>query len=86
MSNRGTLSAKNGSILLVAGGGMEISSPDGSRVVQLSDSLQTSESMAGDLYGHALLESGTLEASDAGKTASSVTNKGMINFFESCFS
>ena len=41
---------------------MEISSEDGSRVVQLSDSLQTSESMAGDLYGHALLESGILEA------------------------
>ena len=39
----------NGSILLVAGGGMEISSLDGSRVVQISDSLQTSESMAGDL-------------------------------------
>ena len=86
VSNRGTLSAKNGSILLVAGGGMEISSLDGSRVVQLSDSLQTSESMAGDLYGHALLESGILEALDVQVTASSVTNKGTISSSKVVFS
>ena len=86
VSNRGSLSAKNGSILLVAGGGMEISSQDGSRVVQLSDSLQTSDSMAGDLYGHALLESGILEASDVQVTASSVTHKGTISSSKVVFS
>ena len=86
VSNRGSLSAKNGSILLVAGGGMEISSQDGSRVVQLSDSLQTSDSMAGDLYGHALLESGILDASDVQVTASSVTHKGTINSSKVVFS
>ena len=52
-------------------------------MVQLSDSLQTSESMH-DLYGHALLESGILEASDA-VTASSVTNKGTISSSEAFF-
>ena len=86
VTNRGDLSAANGSILLVAGGGMEISSLDGSRVVQISDSLQTSESMAGDLYGHALLESGILESSNVQVTASNVTQKGTIKASQVVFS
>ena len=86
VSNRGTLSAINGSIILVSGGGMEISSEDGSRVVQISDGVQTSESMAGDLYGHALLESGILEASDVQVAASSVTNNGTIKTSKVIFS
>ena len=86
VTNRGDLSAANGSILLVAGGGMEISSQDGSRVVQISDSLQTSESMAGDLYGHALLESGILESSNVQVSASSVTQKGTIKASQVVFS
>ena len=86
VTNRGDLSAANGSILLVAGGGMEISSQDGSRVVQISDSLQTSESMAGDFYGHALLESGILESSNVQVSASSVTQKGTIKASEVVFS
>ena len=86
VTNRGDLSAANGSILLVAGGGMEISSQDGSRVVQISDSLQTSESMAGDFYGHALLESGILESSNVQVSASSVTQKGTIKASQVVFS
>jgi filamentous hemagglutinin family protein len=86
VTNRGDLSAANGSILLVAGGGVEISSQDGSRVVQISDSLQTSESMAGDLYGHALLESGILESSNVQVSASSVTQKGTIKASQVVFS
>ena len=86
VTNQGDLSAGNGSVLLVAGGSMEISSQDGSRVVQISDNLQTSESMAGDLYGHALLESGILEASDVQVTASSVTHKGTITSSKVIFS
>ena len=86
VTNRGDLSAANGSILLVAGGGMEISSQDGSRVVQISDSLQTSESMAGDFYGHALLESGILESSNVQVSASNVTQKGTIKASQVVFS
>ena len=86
VTNRGDLSAANGSILLVAGGGMEISSQDGSRVVQISDSLQTSESMAGDLYGHALLESGILESSNVQVSASNVSQKGTIKASQVVFS
>ena len=86
VTNRGDLSAANGSILLVAGGGVEISSQDGSRVVQISDSLQTSESMAGDFYGHALLESGILESSNVQVSASSVTQKGTIKASQVVFS
>ena len=78
VKNRGSLSAGAGSILLVAGGGMEISSSDGLRAVELSENFNSSESMAGDLLGHALLESGVLSASDVQVTASSVTLKGMI--------
>lgn len=79
VKNRGSLSAGAGSILLVAGGGMEISSSDGLRAVELSENFNSSESMAGDLLGHALLESGVLSASDVQVTASSVTINGTID-------
>ena len=62
VKNSGNLTALGGSIHIAAGGGMEIISSNGALAVEVNDGIQGTNSMVGDLAGHALLQSGILQA------------------------
>ena len=78
VSNTGRIIAGSGSILIATGEAMEISNHDGSLAVELTEGIGATSSMAGDLGGHALLQSGVLEASSVELTGSSIQNTGTI--------
>ena len=78
VSNSGRLQAGSGSILIATGEGMEISNREGTLAVEISAGIGASSSMAGDLGGHALLQSGILEATTVQLAGSSIQNTGAI--------
>ena len=82
VTNSGNLHAGGGSILLVTGGGMEISNASGSLAVDITEGVSTGTSMAGDMAGHALLQSGVLQASNVLLSGSTITNSGSIEATE----
>jgi filamentous hemagglutinin family protein len=78
VTNSGNLKAGGGTILLATGGGMEISNASGSLAVDISEGISAGSSMAGDMAGHALLQSGVLEASSVQLSGSKITHTGTI--------
>jgi len=79
VKNSGNLTALGGSIHIAVGGGMEIISSNGALAVELSDGIQTANSMVGDLAGHALLQSGVLQGSKVEVTAETIEHSGTIH-------
>ena len=86
VTNSGTVNARSGSILIATGEGVEISNADGSFAVEITEGINASGSMAGDMAGNALLQSGILNASSVELTGSSITQSGKINASEVKFS
>ena len=78
VTNSGNLKASGGNILLATGAGMEISNASGSLVVDISEGISAGSAMAGDIAGHALLQSGVLEASSVQMDGSTITHTGTI--------
>ena len=78
VTNTGRLSARGGSILIATGAGLEISNTDGSFAVEITEGINASSLMAGDMAGNALLQSGILNASSIELSSSSITHSGEI--------
>lgn len=79
VKNSGNLTALGGSIHIAAGGGMEIISSNGALAVEVNDGIQGTNSMVGDLAGHALLQSGILQASSVEVAAETVEQSSSIH-------
>lgn len=78
VKNKGELSATHGSILIASGEAMELISQGGSTEVELSKVISPGYSV-GDLAGHALLESGILEASQVDVVSDNIVQEGAID-------
>jgi len=80
LTNSGRISAPNGLVLLAVGGGLELSSADGSLSVSLNEENPVGAAFAvGDLAGQALLQSGIIQASRVEMRGSSITHSGSVS-------
>lgn len=77
--NAGQLIAKNGSVSLLAGNSVQLSSVDGSLSVELTQSELTGTSVASDLAGQAVLQSGIIQAPRVQLSATSLSHSGSID-------
>jgi filamentous hemagglutinin family protein len=77
--NVGQLIAKNGSVSLLAGNSVQLSSVDGSLSVELTQSEHTGTSVASDLAGQAVLQSGIIQAPRVQLSATSLSHSGSID-------
>jgi len=77
--NAGQLIAQNGSVSLLAGNSVQLSSVDGSLSVELTQSELTGTSVASDLAGQAVLQSGIINAPRVRLSASSISHSGSID-------
>ena len=84
--NVGQLIAKNGSVSLLAGNSVQLSSVDGSLSVELTQSELTGTSVASDLAGQAVLQSGIIQASRVQLSATSLSHSGSIDGQDVSFS
>jgi filamentous hemagglutinin family protein len=80
LSNSGAISAPDGLVLLAVGGGLELSSLDGSLSVSLDATAPEGAILAvGDLAGQAILQSGIIQASRVEMHGASVTHSGSVS-------
>ncbi len=80
LSNSGAISAPDGLVLLAVGGGLELSSLDGSLSVSLDATVSEGAILAvGDLAGQAILQSGIIQASRVEMHGASVTHSGSVS-------
>jgi len=77
--NVGQLIAKNGSVSLLAGNSVQLSSVDGSLSVELTQSELAGTSVASDLAGQAVLQSGIIQAPRVQLSATSLSHSGSID-------
>jgi filamentous hemagglutinin family protein len=84
--NAGQLIAKNGSVSLLAGNSVQLSSVDGSLSVELTQSELTGTSVASDLAGQAVLQSGIIQAPRVQLSATSLSHSGSIDGQDVLFS
>jgi len=84
--NAGQLIAKNGSVSLLAGNSVQLSSVDGSLSVELTQSELTGTSVASDLAGQAVLQSGIIQAPRVQLSATSLSHSGSIDGQDVSFS
>ena len=84
--NAGQLIAKNGSVSLLAGNSVRLSSVDGSLSVELTQSELGGTSVASDLAGQAVLQSGIIQAPRVQLSATSLSHTGSIDGQDVSFS
>ena len=84
--NAGQLIAKNGSVSLLAGNSVRLSSVDGSLSVELTQSELGGTSVASDLAGQAVLQSGIIQAPRVQLSATSLSHSGSIDGQDVSFS
>jgi len=84
--NAGQLIAKNGSVSLLAGNSVQLSSVDGSLSVELTQSELGGTSVASDLAGQAVLQSGIIQAPRVQLSATSLSHSGSIDGQDVSFS
>jgi filamentous hemagglutinin family protein len=84
--NAGQLIAKNGSVSLLAGNSVQLSSVDGSLSVELTQSELPGTSVASDLAGQAVLQSGIIQAPRVQLSATSLSHSGSIDGQDVLFS
>jgi len=84
--NAGQLIAKNGSVSLLAGNSVQLSSVDGSLSVELTQSELGGTSVASDLAGQAVLQSGIIQAPRVQLSATSLSHTGSIDGQDVSFS
>jgi len=84
--NAGQLIAKNGSVSLLAGNSVRLSSVDGSLSVELTQSELGGTSVASDLAGQAVLQSGIIQAPRVPLSATSLSHSGSIDGQDVSFS
>ncbi len=77
--NAGQLIANTGSVSLLAGDSVQLSSVDGSLSVELTQSELTGSSVASDLAGQAVLQSGIIQAPRVQLSATSLSHSGSID-------